>query len=159
MNASTVIAVCAAVIAGASLGVSVYEARAMRMHNRRSVQPSLVLWGKLSTGATSGIGLTNAGLGPAKITDSKLILDGEYLGDLSTSTADKLRDRLALPVATTTLSDRSFLEAGFREFLLSVDSYDEAQHRKLREWIESRLRIVIRYESIYGGEELEAKYN
>jgi hypothetical protein len=159
MNASTVIAVCAAVIAGASLGVSVYEARAMRMHNRRSVQPRLVLWGRLSTGATSGVGLTNAGLGPAKITDSKLILDGKDLGDLSMSTVDELRDRLSLPVATTTLSDRTFLEAGFQEFLLSVDSYDEAQHREFGEWIESRLRIVIQYDSIYGGEKFKATYN
>ena len=54
MNSSTVIAVCAVVIAVASLGVSVYEARATRMHNRRSVQPILSLWGMISTGATSG---------------------------------------------------------------------------------------------------------
>ena len=82
MNASTVIAVCAAVIAGASLGVSVYEARATRMHNRRSVQPVLSLWGTVSSGATSGVGLSYSGLGRAKITGSKLILDGVELGGL-----------------------------------------------------------------------------
>jgi hypothetical protein len=98
------------------------------------------------------VGLTNAGLGPAKITDSKLILDDEVLGDLSRSIVDELRDRLSLPVATTTLSDRAFLEAGYEEFLLSVESYDEAQHREFCEWVESRLRIVIHYESIYGGD-------
>lgn len=38
VNANTVIAVCAVVIAGASLIVSVYEARATRKHNRYSVR-------------------------------------------------------------------------------------------------------------------------
>ena len=159
MDASTVIAVCAAVIAGASLGVSVYEARATRMHNRRSVQPLLALWGKLSTGATSGVGLRNSGLGPAKITASKLILDGVELGDLSRSTIDKLLGSLSFPVATTTLGSQTFLETGFEEFLLSVDSYDEAQHREFYELIESRLRIEIQYDSIYGGEKFRATYN
>src|SRR5262249_25633144 len=99
MNASTVIAVCAVVVAGASLGVSVSEARATRMHNRRSVQPILSLWEMISTGATSGIGLSNSGLGPAKITGSKLILDGVERGDLSKPAVDKLRGSLSFPVA------------------------------------------------------------
>jgi hypothetical protein len=159
MDASTVIAVCAAVIAGASLGVSVYEARATRMHNRRSVQPLLALWGKLSTGATSGVGLRNSGLGPAKITASKLILDGVELGDLSRPTVDKLLGSLSFPVATTTLGSQTFLETGFEEFLLSVESYDEAQHREFYELIESRLRIEIQYDSIYGGEKFRVTYN
>jgi hypothetical protein len=38
MNANTVVAVCATVIAVASLAVSVYEARAARAQNRRSEQ-------------------------------------------------------------------------------------------------------------------------
>lgn len=99
--------------------------------------------GRLSTGATSGLGLTNAGLGPARITYSKLILGDEVLGELSVPIVDGLRDRLSLPLATTTLSDNSFLAAGFEEFLLSVDSYNEAQHREFCEWIESRLHIEI----------------
>lgn len=159
MNASTVIAVCAVVIAGASLGVSVYEVRATRMHNRRSVQPILSLWGKISTGAISGVGLSNSGLGPAKITGSKLILDGVELGDLSRSTVDKLGGSLSFPVATTTLGSQTFLETGFEEFLLSVEPYDEDQHREFCELIESRLRIEIQYDSIYGGEKFRETYN
>ena len=159
MNASTVIAVCAVVIAVASLGVSVYEARATRMHNRRSVQPILSLWGMISTGATSGVGLSNSGLGPAKITGSKLILDDVELGDLSRSTVDKLRGSLSFPVATATLGSQSFLETGFEKFLLSVEPFDEDHHREFGEWIESRLRIEIQYESIYGGEKFRVTYN
>jgi hypothetical protein len=159
VNASTVIAVCATVIAGASLSVSVYEARAARAHNRRSVQPLLVLWGKFSTGATSGLGLSNSGLGPAKVTDSKLTLDGVELGDFSRSTVDKLRDPLPFPVAATTFDGQSFLETDFEQFLLSVDSCDVLQHRKFYELIESRLRIEIRYDSVYGGEQFTAVYS
>jgi hypothetical protein len=159
VNASTVIAVCATVIAGASLGVSVYEARATRAHNRRSVQPLLVLWGKFSTGATSGLGLRNSGLGPAKVTDSKLTLDGVELGDFSKSTVDKLRHALSFPVAANTLDGQPFLETDYEQFLLSVDSYDMVQHPGFYELIESRLRIEITYDSIYGGEQLTAVYS
>jgi hypothetical protein len=158
VNASTVIAVCAAVIAGASLGVSVYEARATRAHNRRSVQPLLVLWGKLTTGATSGIGLRNSGLGPAKITATKLILDGVELGDLSRSTVDKLRDPLPFPVGAATLGAQTFLETGFEKFLFFVDAYDVLQHREFDELI-ARLRIEIQYTSIYGREQFTVGYS
>jgi hypothetical protein len=113
VNASTVIAVCATVIAGASLGISVYEARATRMHNRRSVQPLLGLWAKFGPGAISGLGLINSGLGPAKITDSKLVIDGVELGDFSRSTVYKLIvDSLSFPVDTGTLDSKPFLETG-----------------------------------------------
>jgi hypothetical protein len=158
VNASTVIAVCAIVIAGASLGVSVYEARATRTHNRRSVQPLLVLWGKFGPGATSGLGLTNSGLGPAKITKSKLTIDGVERGDFGKSTIDKLIDRLPFPVATSTFDGRPFLEMDYEQFLLSVDSYDVFQHHEFYELIESRLRIEIQYDSIYGGEQFTAVY-
>jgi len=150
VNASTVIAVCAVVIAGSSLGVSVYEARATRMHNRRSVQPLLVLVGRFAIGARSGLWLTNSGLGPAKVTASKVRLDGVELGDFSMSTIDKLGP-LSVPIdGMIDLDGQPFLETGFQEFLLSVASYDELQHREFYELIESRLRVEIHYDSIYG---------
>jgi hypothetical protein len=43
MDASTVVAICATVIAVASLAVSVYQARATRRHNQLSVRPLLEL--------------------------------------------------------------------------------------------------------------------
>jgi hypothetical protein len=43
MNAAIVVAICATVIAVASLAVSVYQARATRLHNRHSVRPILEL--------------------------------------------------------------------------------------------------------------------
>jgi hypothetical protein len=42
--------------------------------------------------------------------------------------------------------------------LLSVDPYDRSEHREFRQLIEGRLRLEIRYESIYGGEGFTAVY-
>lgn len=66
MNANTVIAICATVIAVASLVVSVSEARAARTHNRLSVQPLLELTTRFPVGGTAGLRLSNSGLGPSE---------------------------------------------------------------------------------------------
>jgi hypothetical protein len=118
----------------------------------------LVLWAKFGPGAISGLGLTNSGLGPAKITDSKLVIDGVEQGDFSRSTVDKLVDPLSFPVDTGTLDSQPFLETSYERFLLSVDPYDVVQHREFYELIESRLRIEVQYDSIYGGEQFTAVY-
>jgi hypothetical protein len=123
------------------------------------VQPLLVLWGKFSSGATSGLGLTNSGLGPAKITASKLIIDGVVLGAFNRPTVDKLRDPLPFPVAAATFDGQPFLETNYEHFLLSVDSYDVAKHSGFYELIESRLRIELQYESLYGGDQFMAVYS
>jgi hypothetical protein len=150
VNANTVIAVCAAVIAVASLAVSVYEARAARTHNRRSVQPLLGLTTTFPVGGTAGLRLTNSGLGPAKITVTKLTLDGLPFGDFSGSSVDKLRDKLSIRPHATTLGGQPFLETDYEQFLLSVNPYDRSQHREFRELIERRLGIEIQYTSLYG---------
>jgi hypothetical protein len=77
VDPSTVVAICATVIAVASLGVSVYEARAARRHNGISVRPLLELHSSFHPGRTAGLQLVNAGLGPAVIIASTLRLDGQ----------------------------------------------------------------------------------
>lgn len=149
MDANTVIAICATVIAVASLLVSVYEARAARAHNRHSVQPLLVLTTRFPVGGTAGLRLANSGLGPAKIICTKLMLDGVRFGDFSRSSVDELRDELSIRPRATTLGGQPFLNTDYGEFLLSVDSYDPSQHRKFRELIELRLGIEIQYSSLY----------
>jgi hypothetical protein len=158
VNANTVIAVCATVIAVASLGVSVYGAWATRKHNRLSVQPLLGLATSFRVGATAGLRLSNFGLGPAKITNTKLTLDGEQIGDFSKPKVDQLRDALAVRPHATTLGEHPFLDKDYEQFLLSVDSYDPTQHREFYELIEGRLKIEIQYESIYGGKRFTVMY-
>jgi hypothetical protein len=150
VTANTVIAVCATVIAVASLAVSVYEARAARTHSRRSVQPLLGLTATFPVGGTAGLRLTNSGLGPAKITGTKLALNGVPIGDFSRSSVDKLRDRLPVRPHAMTLGGQPFLETDYEQFLLSVDTYDRSQHREFRELIEHRLGIEVQYASLYG---------
>lgn len=158
MEANTVIAICAAFIAVASLGVSVYEARATRKHNRLSVQPVLGLTTRFPVGGTAGLRLSNSGLGPAKITNSRIMVDGESRGDFSRPNVDELRSGLSVRPHATTLGGQPFLDTGYQQFLLSVDSYDPSVHHEFRELIEGRLQIEIQYDSIYGGERFTAVY-
>ncbi|WP_242705203.1 MULTISPECIES: hypothetical protein [Streptomyces] len=96
MKAETVTAICAVVIAVASLVVSVYQTRAMRQHNRHSVRPILQLHQGWPAGGRAGIRLINSGLGPAIIVDGTLTVDGEVVGSWNAPSVDRLRERLAM---------------------------------------------------------------
>jgi hypothetical protein len=45
-----------------------------------------------------------------------------------------------------------------QQFLLRVDPYDPSEHGEFRDLIETKLRLEIRYESIYGGEGFTVVY-
>lgn len=92
MGADTIIAICATIIAVASLAVSIYEGRATRRHNRLSVRPFLRLATTFRTGDTAGLLLTNAGLGPAVITKTLLWLDGTLIGEFNEVNVNKVRE-------------------------------------------------------------------
>ena len=150
VDATTVIAICGVVIAVASLGVSAYVAWATRKHNRLSVRPLLGLTATFPVGATAGLRLTNSGLGPARIVDSQLTFDGEQFGEFNKPNVDRFRDRLAIRPHVATLGGQPFLDTDYQQFLLNVDSYDPFEHREFRQVIEGKLRLEIKYESIYG---------
>ena len=152
MDANTVIAVCATVIAVAALGVSVYEARATRTYNRHSVRPILELTTIFHVGDTAGLRLTNFGLGPAAIIGSSLTFDGKQLGEFSEANVNEVRDTLSIRPSATTLGGRPFLNTGYGEYLLSVKSYDPQLHGEFYELVRRRLQVEIQYESLYGGE-------
>ena len=158
MDASTVIAICGVVIAVASLGVAAYVARATRKHNRLSVRPLLGLTTTFPAGATAGIRLTNSGLGPARIISSQLTFDGEQFGEFNKPNVDEFRRRLHARPHAATLGGQPFLDTDYQQFLLSVDPYDPSEHGEFRDLIRTRLRLEIRYESIYGGEGFTVVY-
>jgi len=158
VDANTVIAICGVVIAVASLGVSAYVAWAARKHNRLSVRPLLGLTTAFPVGGTAGLRLTNSGLGPARIIGSQLTVADEDIGEFDRVHVDALRDRLAVRPHAATLGGHPFLDTGYQQFLLSVDPYDPSEHREFRQLIEGRLRLEIRYESIYGGEGFTVVY-
>lgn len=152
MNANTIIAVCAVVIAGASLVVSVSEARATRKHNRYSVRPILKLTTSFPVGKKAGLILSNSGLGPAAVRTSSLSLDGKSLGEFDEPTVNKVRDHLPVRPSAVTLGGQTFLDTNYDRFLLSVESFDREQHQEFYELIRHHLQVEIRYDSLYGGE-------
>jgi hypothetical protein len=156
MDASVVVAICATVIAVVSLAVSVYEARAMRRHNRISVRPFLELRVGLSQGRSAGLQLINAGLGPAAITRTVLTLDGRPLGEFSEASVNVLRSKLSVRPAAVTFR-RTILAADYDQFLLSVDSFDRTEHAEFADLLRHWLGMEIHYESLYGGEGYKAE--
>jgi hypothetical protein len=158
VDANTVIAICGVVIAVASLAVSAYVAWATRKHNRLSVRPLLGLTTTFPAGAAAGLRLTNSGLGPAKIISSQLTVSGEAFGEFDQPNVDKLRRRLDIRPHAATLGGQPFLDTDYQQFLLSIDPYDPSGHAEFRQLIEEKLRLEIRYESVYGGEGFTVVY-
>lgn len=152
MEAETVVAACAVVIAVVSLAVSVYEVRATRQHNRHSVRPILQLQRGMSKGHKAGIKLINSGLGPAVVVSTTLTVDGEVIGAWNKAGADRARDGLVAWPYAVTFSETQTVATGYEEFLLSVDPYEPQAHAEFIDLITRRLHLEIRYESLYGGE-------
>ncbi|WP_155057982.1 hypothetical protein [Streptomyces blattellae] len=152
MDADTVVAACAVVIAVASLAVSVYETRATRQHNRYSVRPILQLQRRMSKGQKAGIKLMNSGLGPAVVLSTTLTVDGQVIGAWNKAGADRARDGLVVWPYAVTFSETQSIATGYEDFLLSVDPYEPEAHAEFVDLITRRLHLEIRYESLYGGE-------
>lgn len=152
MSAETVVAICAVVIAVASLVVSVWQAFVTRQHNRHSVRPVLQLHRGIHEGARSGIRLINAGLGPAVIVRTSVSLDGEVIGRWDKPCADRVRAGLPAHLNAVTFGREEVLAIGYNEYLLSLPHYDARAHAAIKDVLTSRLAITIDYESLYGGE-------
>ncbi|WP_229909698.1 hypothetical protein [Streptomyces flavofungini] len=155
VGAEAVVALCAVVIAVASLVVSVYEARVARQHNRQSVRPLLQLHRTWQQGRRAGILLTNVGLGPAVIVRTTVTVDGELIGSWDKATADNVRDRLPARPSAVTFSADEVIAISYEQFLLSVASYDPQADAGFEELANRRLTLEIRYESLYGGENFQ----
>lgn len=152
MSADTVVAVSAVVIAVASLGVSLWQARSTRQHNPHSVRPVLQLHLGIHDGARSGIRLINVGLGPAVVVRTLVRLDGEVIGRWDRASADTIRTGLTTHLNAVTFGENEVLAAGYSEYLLSLPTYDASTHELIKDLLDRRLAVTIHYESLYGGE-------
>ncbi|MFH8405822.1 hypothetical protein ACH4FX_13740 [Streptomyces sp. NPDC018019] len=156
MSAESVTAVCAVVIAVASLVVTVYQTHAMRQHNRHSVRPMIQLRHSWYEGRTAGIRLVNSGLGPAVVVDSTLTVDGTVIGAWNKSNADRIRAHLSVRPHAVTFDHGQVLATDFDQYLLSVADFNRSEHAEIEDLITRRLTLTIRYESLYGGEHYTA---
>lgn len=158
MDANAVTAVCATGIAALSLAVSVSEGRASRRHSRMSVRPALVLRATRTREGRAGIRLYNAGLGPAVITASSLVLDGTLLGGWREAEVNVVRGLFPYRPGSSVFEDGAIVPTAYDWFLLSVTDYDPTVHGDFWHLIRNRLSVVLEYESLYGGERLRAVF-
>ncbi|MER6572856.1 hypothetical protein ABT288_43570 [Streptomyces sp. NPDC001093] len=66
--------------------------------------------------------------------------------------ADRVRDRLSVRPSAT-FSQGEVIAIDYEQYLLSVASYDPQNHAEVKDLINRRLTLKIRYESLYGGED------
>lgn len=155
MSVDTITAVCAIVIAVASLAVSIIEARAARQHNRYSVKPVLqIIRVKTHEDLRAGLKLRNVGLGPAVIVHTKVTLDGQEVGSWDRDSFDRIVGSNKPMPKFSTLYNNAVIPAGEEEFLIFIDHFKEGQHAWFWDLIAHRLSVEINYDSLYGGENL-----
>ncbi|MFE2457950.1 hypothetical protein [Streptomyces sp. NPDC059402] len=155
MNAETVIAVAATVVALGSLWVSWSQTRATRLHNRQSVRPLLRIR-RIRQDDVVGLKLVNAGLGPAVVTRSAVLLDGVVAGEWNREVKPAVFAPGLWP-KTYSLRAGSVVLAGQETFLvcLESDGTEQSGSDRLQEFwglVDRRLVIEVEYESLYGGE-------
>ncbi|GAA4607337.1 hypothetical protein GCM10023195_27770 [Actinoallomurus liliacearum] len=154
MNADTITAASAVVIALGALAVSIVQTRATMVHNRQSVRPLLQLRRvREYDGPEAGLKITNSGLGPAVITKCVVVLDGRAIGPWDRKTVRSITDGLPEWPHINTLTEGAILSAGYRSYLIHLDFYDRKKHEWFWDLIAKRLEIAVYYQSIYGDEE------
>jgi len=158
MTAQTITAICAVVVAGASLFVSIWTSTATRRRHRLSVRPHLRLDYIPSLDQTAKVTLVNNGLGTAIIGAVTVCVDGVQLGGIL---AEELVQALVgigwlgglsayLPNPDDALS------AGEQAALLSFPVIDSEERKALRTYL-SRVTFSIAYQSMYGDKFLLAR--
>ncbi|WP_124772060.1 hypothetical protein [Micromonospora inaquosa] len=156
MDANSVTAICATVIAVASLVVSITEARASRRHNFQSVRPLLSLDCLRLNSGLAGIRIRNAGLGPAIIRVATLYLDGEEVGPWEKQVVDPLRGTFAVWPNFTSLRQGKPIPVGQELMIFAVEDYVPTRDAEFWSAVTQRIRIHVQYESVYGNERHEA---
>ncbi|MFD7797271.1 hypothetical protein [Streptomyces sp. NPDC059759] len=157
MNSDTVTAISATVVAMGSLWVSISQTRAAQLHNRQSVRPLLQLRHTMAyDDHRAGLRIVNAGLGPAIVTSTTVLLDGERIGQWDLDTRNRISDPLPIRPKAYTLRPGAVVLAGQSIFLFHLEHFQESEHRWFWELVTRRMIVEVIYESLYGGESFKA---
>lgn len=164
MDADTVIATAAVVIALVALCVSVWSGFQNRKHNRLSVRPRLRLDRFTYTDRPVQIIVKNNGTGLAIIRSFVVKLDNKEVSSdsdppaaaavMSLGVQEKLGD-----IESYTLSLNDTLAAGEQITLIAMPNFpnNTEARSKLRNAL-SRIDFIIKYESIYGETFVKSGY-
>jgi hypothetical protein len=153
VNVNSITAICAVIIALASLVVTLMEARAGREHNRHSVRPVLqVVRFRLHGDTRAGLKIRNVGLGPAVIVGTVVQLDGNAIGAWDRATFTRLIGTNRPVPFFGSLYDGAVIPQGDEQSLIFIDPYREKRHSWFWRLVAYRLNVEVQYESLYGGE-------
>ncbi len=152
MDAETWISLASAAVALAALGLTVWEAKANRRHNRLSVAPRLRLdFAVHPENEDVSISLVNAGLGPAIIDSMELMLDRQPTTKELATLSDVARAagvRGTLRFATVLSGE--VLNNGARLELISMDrSVFQSRPDQNYETPFRRIGVRVHYRSMY----------
>ncbi|WP_431033741.1 hypothetical protein ACQYWQ_09490 [Streptomyces sp. P6-2-1] len=157
MEAETVIAFAATVVAVGSLWVSWTQTAATREHNRLSVRPVLQFRRFRDSGQDhAGVRLSNAGLGPAVITRREVRIDGEDFGGWSPRAGARVSEPAGRKPLLYSLHPGTVLLAGERVFPTRLVPFDREADAEYWRVVDQRLEMIVHYEAVYGGEGLRA---
>jgi hypothetical protein len=154
MEASDIIAICAAIIAGLSLVVTIHQGILARQHARLSVMPHLVFDRLTTRGQRMGLSVENVGPGPAFVKNSLVHFDDRHLGPADLDTFFKVATDAGLGSETAVWGFRKEASEAIRSgatiwFLYVSNPVDpQATADALRSAID-RIGVVIEYESMY----------
>jgi hypothetical protein len=154
MEASDIVAICAAIIAGLSLIVTVQQGILARRHAKLSVMPHLVFDRLTIRGQRMGLKVDNVGPGPAFVKNSLVRLDDKDAGPTYLDTFFQVAKQAGLGSETAVWGfrkeSREAIRAGATIWFVYVDNPVEPQATAdaLRNATD-RIGIVIEYESMY----------
>jgi hypothetical protein len=157
VDVNSITAVCAVVIALASLVATLIGAKTAREHDRQSVRPVLqIIRTKTHGDKRTGLKIVNVGLGPAVIVNTATELDGKPIGSWNRKAFDLLVGPNKPLPGFSALYDGTVIPAGGERFLIYIDPFKDRRHSWFWELVAHRVTVETRYESLYGGENFSA---
>ena len=158
MSWEAIAGLSSAVIALCALGLTVWQAKITRHHNRLSVTPHLTTWSQRDVANNRYlVELLNNGIGPALIESFYIYVDGQLISGESTEPIEKAL-KILFPQYQYT-SGQSFVAKGYmmaekeaRNLVTIVFQGEKVPTPVEVEHATKRARLLIKYKSIYGDE-------
>ena len=153
MDATNVIAICAVIVALASLYVAIQQTVLTRKHNRLSVRPFLSIYRKQFVGQPIEYSIENRGLGPAIVKRFSILVDGKEVRASDGNNFYAAMDTLEIDrsgVGGHLFASDEVLKAGQEVVVLRFpkSGESEAVHKELLGKL-PRMKFRLEYESMY----------